>query len=195
RNEAEQVFYIGTNDPAQLTDLRRRILADCSTLPVSAEYMQREIFDISAKYGKDTVLMIDKLGTDRLPLFFAIKGAVDARLNGIPGLRNVTDRVMQALATVWPRLLPRRMMDYRDRFEHHLILKARDGGINEARALLQDLFAQGDGDFFECTAREGKIAGLHRFAAAGAAIRYQAVHHDRVEGILALDIALRRNDR
>ncbi|MCV2882762.1 D-lactate dehydrogenase [Actibacterium sp. XHP0104] len=195
RNEAEQVFYIGTNDPAQLTELRRRILTDCSTLPVSAEYMQREIFDISAKYGKDTVLMIDKLGTDRLPLFFAIKGAVDARLNGIPGLRNVTDRVMQALATVWPRLLPRRMMDYRDRFEHHLILKARDGGIAEARALLQDLFAQGDGDFFECTAREGKIAGLHRFAAAGAAIRYQAVHYDRVEGILALDIALRRNDR
>lgn len=35
---------------------------------------------------------------------------------------------------------------------------------------------------------------MHRFAAAGAAIRYQAVHADEVEDILALDIALRRND-
>ncbi|MBD5754144.1 D-lactate dehydrogenase, partial [Citrobacter freundii] len=41
---------------------------------------------------------------------------------------------------------------------------------------------------------EGSKAFLHRFAAAGAAIRYQAVHADEVEDILALDIALRRND-
>ena len=31
--------------------------------------------------------------------------------------------------------------------------------------------------------------------AAGAAIRYRAVHHREVEDILALDIALKRNDR
>ena len=35
---------------------------------------------------------------------------------------------------------------------------------------------------------------LHRFAAAGAAVRYGAIHRDRVEDILALDIALRRNE-
>lgn len=45
-----------------------------------------------------------------------------------------------------------------------------------------------------CTPEEGSKAFLHRFAAAGAAIRYQAVHSDEVEDILALDIALRRND-
>ncbi|EPY1222340.1 D-lactate dehydrogenase, partial [Citrobacter koseri] len=50
------------------------------------------------------------------------------------------------------------------------------------------------GDFFACTPEEGSKAFLHRFAAAGAAIRYQAVHADEVEDILALDIALRRND-
>ncbi|VDZ99334.1 D-lactate dehydrogenase [Salmonella enterica subsp. enterica] len=48
--------------------------------------------------------------------------------------------------------------------------------------------------FFTCTPEEGSKAFLHRFAAAGAAIRYQAVHADEVEDILALDIALRRND-
>lgn len=50
-------------------------------------------------------------------------------------------------------------------------------------------------DYFECDAREAKMAGLHRFAAAGAAVRYMNVHRAEVEDILALDIALRRNDR
>jgi D-lactate dehydrogenase len=48
---------------------------------------------------------------------------------------------------------------------------------------------------FECTPDEGKAAFLHRFAVAGAAVRYRAVHPASVEDIVALDIALRRNDR
>ena len=36
---------------------------------------------------------------------------------------------------------------------------------------------------------------LHRFAVASAAIRYRAVHDDEVEDLVALDIALRRDDR
>lgn len=195
KNKTEQVFYIGTNDPADLTALRRHMLAEFETLPVSAEYMHREVFDITTKYGKDTMVMIDKLGTDKLPMFFALKGAVDARLNKIPLLRGFTDRFMQALSAVWPRILPERMTEYRERFEHHLILKARDGGIAETQAYLDQAFATKEADYFACTPREGKMAGLHRFAAAGAAIRYQNVHADEVEDILALDIALKRNER
>lgn len=195
KNVAEQVFYVGTNDPADLTALRRHILAEFKTLPVSAEYMHREIFDISTKYGKDTMVMIDKLGTDKLPLFFAIKGAVDARLKKIPLLRGFTDKFMQVLSAIWPKILPEKMMTFRKRFEHHLILKTRDEGIAETEAYLKAAFAESEADFFACTPREGKIAGLHRFAAAGAAIRYQKVHASEVEDILALDIALRRNDR
>jgi len=115
QNAREQVFYIGTNDPDDLTDLRRHMLTQFET--------------------------------------FALKGAVDARLNKIPGLRGFTDRFMQGLSRLWPRILPQRMTAFRDR------------------------------------------AGLHRFAAAGAAIRYQNVHAAQVEDILALDIALKRNDR
>jgi len=194
-NAAEKVFYIGTNDTGDLTDLRREILSTFETLPVSAEYMHRDCFDISDRYGKDTVVLIDKLGTDRLPFFFAVKGAVDARLNKWRLTRGFTDRFMQGFARVWPDILPKRMRAFRDRYEHHLILKAHDGGIDEAAAALKRLFDGRDGDFFECDAREGKIAGLHRFAAAGAAVRYQALHAGEVEDILALDIALRRNDR
>lgn len=195
KNETEQVFYIGTNDPEDLTALRRHVLAEFETLPVSAEYMHREVFDITTKYGKDTMVMIDKLGTDKLPMFFALKGAVDARLNKIPLLRGFTDRFMQALSAVWPKILPQRMTEFRDRFEHHLILKARDGGIAETQAYLDRAFAGKEADYFACTPREGKMAGLHRFAAAGAAIRYQNVHASEVEDILALDIALKRNER
>ncbi len=194
KNEAERTFYVGAHDTEAFTELRRSILSDFKTLPVSAEYMHEEVFDISDRYGKDTMVMIDKLGTDRLPTFFALKGAVDARLEGIPVLGNFTDRFMQFAMRLWPDILPRRMRAYRDRYPHHLILKMRDGGIDEARDLLNDMTAEDKLDFFECDLREAKIAGLHRFAAAGAAIRYMKVHAAEVEDIIALDIALRRND-
>ncbi len=194
KNNRERTFYVGAQDTAALTELRRRILSDFQTLPVSAEYMHEEVFDISDRYGKDTMVMIDKLGTDRLPTFFAIKGAVDARLEGVPGLSNFTDRFMQFAMRFWPDILPRRMREFRTRFPHHLILKMRDEGIEEAHALLKDMTGQTRLDFFECDPREAKMAGLHRFAAAGAAIRYMKVHASEVEDIIALDIALRRND-
>ncbi|OMQ25671.1 D-lactate dehydrogenase [Serratia oryzae] len=195
KEDKEQVFYIGTNDTAVLTELRRHMLSQFENLPVAGEYMHRDIFDIAEVYGKDTFMMIDKLGTDQLPRFFTLKGFVDARLNKLPLLpRNLTDCVMQKLSKLAPSHLPKRMKEYRIRFEHHLLLKMSGPGVEEAQQYLQSYFVQANGDFFVCTPEEGKKAFLHRFAAAGAAIRYHAVHANQVEDILALDIALRRND-
>ncbi len=192
----QQVFYIGTNDTAVLDSLRRHILAHFAHLPVAGEYMHRDIFDIAEVYGKDTFVMIDKLGTDKMPLFFTLKGRVDAVLNRLSFFKpHFTDRVLQKLSTLFPSHLPKRLKAYRDRFEHHLMLKMSGEGIEEARNYLKDFFKEGQGDFFECDPEEGAKAFLHRFAAAGAAVRYHAIHHDEVEDILALDIALRRNDR
>ena len=194
QNGEERTYYIGTNNPDDITELRRRILTEFKTLPVSAEYVHRECFDIAAEYGKDTLVMIDKLGTDRLPKVFALKGMIDARLNKFALTRGFTDKFMQFAMRFWPQHLPEFLHDYRNRFEHHLILKMHDGGIEEAAKLLPELFAdRDDADFMICTPREAKIAGLHRFAAAGAAVRYGHVHADKVEDILALDIALPRN--
>ena len=195
KEDREQVFYIGTNDTAVLTELRRHMLSQFENLPVAGEYMHRDIFDIAEVYGKDTFIMIDKLGTDQLPRFFTLKGRVDATLNKLPLLpRNFTDCMMQKLSKLAPGHLPPRLKEYRQRFEHHLLLKMAGPGVAEAQQYLQNYFAQANGDFFVCTPEEGKKAFLHRFAAAGAAIRYHAVHADQVEDILALDIALRRND-
>ncbi|MFG1478049.1 D-lactate dehydrogenase [Xanthobacter sp. V4C-4] len=191
-----QVFYIGTNDPAELETIRRHILARFETLPVAGEYMHRAAYDIAAVYGKDMFLAIHHLGTARLPALFALKGRLDAALARVPGLpRALTDRLMQAASRLFPPHLPPRMNAFRDRYEHHLMLKMGGAGIAEARAYLSTLFPSATGDLFECTPQEGTKAFLHRFAAAGAAIRYRAVHSRAVEDIVALDIALKRSDR
>lgn len=193
-----QVFYIGTNNPDDLTEIRRHILADFKELPVSAEYMHRTAYNIAEKYGKDTFLMIQWLGTKNLPFLFGLKARVDGftdRFSFLP--KHMSDRCLQLLSYCFPNHLPKRMQEYRDRYEHHLLLKVSADGLQEAKDYLQQFFAdkaQKDGAFFECTPDEGKKAFLHRFAAAGAAIRYRAVNPKTVEDIVALDIALRRND-
>ncbi|PLR32060.1 D-lactate dehydrogenase [Chimaeribacter californicus] len=191
----QQVFYIGTNDTGVLTAIRRHILRHFTALPVAGEYMHRDCFNIAEIYGKDTFLMIDRLGTDRIPDLFLTKGKLDARLNKVPLLpRNMSDRVMQCMSRLLPGHLPTRITDYRDRYAHHLLLKMSGDGVAEAEAFLTHFFQQAEGDFFACTEEEGRKAFLHRFAAAGAAVRYHAVHQEEVEDILALDIALRRNE-
>ncbi|WP_449551322.1 D-lactate dehydrogenase [Lelliottia amnigena] len=191
----QQVFYIGTNQPDVLTEIRRHILGEFANLPVAGEYMHRDIYDIAERYGKDTFLMIDKLGTDKMPFFFTMKGRADAMLGKVALFKpHFTDRFMQKLGNAFPAHLPPRMKSWRDKYEHHLLLKMAGDGINEAQTWLSEFFKTAEGDFFACTPEEGSKAFLHRFAAAGAAIRYQAVHSEEVEDILALDIALRRND-
>ncbi|MAG75158.1 MAG: D-lactate dehydrogenase [Colwelliaceae bacterium] len=193
----EQTYYIGTNDPSVLTQLRRDVLGNFKNLPEVGEYMHREIFDVAAKYGKDTFLSIEKLGTDRLPKLFALKGRIDATLNKIPFLpKYLTDHVMQFASKFFPQHLPERLLQYREDYEHHLILKMSDEGIEEANQYLAEFFSQHNDSsgYFICDEQEASKAYLQRFAAAGAAIRYQTLHAKKLGDILALDIALRRND-
>lgn len=196
--EAEKetaVFYIGANDPDELTEIRRHILASFESLPIAGEYIHRDAYDVAAKYGKDTFLFIQKAGTDRMPALFATKAKTDAITERLGLGATLTDRLAQGVAALAPQHLPARMNAFRDRFEHHLLLRMGGAGIAEARGYLAGLFPSATGDMFECTPDEGKAAFLHRFAVAGAAVRYRAVHPASVEDIVALDIALRRNDR
>lgn len=193
--EPSTVFYIGSNDPHDLTEVRRHLLAKLPRLPIAGEYIHRTAFDIGEKYGKDTFLVIDKFGTAKVPAAFAMKSRVDGFFERF-GLRGVTDKVIQALMNLLPSHLPARMREYRDRFEHHLLVRVSNDTLEQTRAFLSDYFASStSGAYFECDAEEGRKAFLHRFAIAGAAIRYREAHRSSVEDILALDIALRRNDR
>lgn len=195
KEKERAVFYIGSNDTRELEGIRRHILTKFKNLPIEGEYMHRASFDCAEEYGKDTFLVIHYLGTDMIPRLFALQAAFDnfcRRFSFLP--KNLSAKMLQAFSHLFPKHLPRRMTDYRDRFEHYLLLKMGDGGIAEARAYLKSIFPSKAGDCFECTADEGDKAFLHRFAAAGAAIRYRAVHEREVEDIVALDVALPRNE-
>lgn len=191
------VFYIGTNQTETLNDLRRHMLANFKQLPISGEYIHRDAFDVAAKYGKDTFWVIKKFGTHWLPKLFALKAKVDRWAKKIDFLPNhLSDKMMQILSRILPEHLPKKLWQYRDQYEHHLIVKMGGDGVQEARDYLTSYFKEGSkGAFFECDAVETQAAMLHRFAVASAAIRYRAIHEKEVEDIVALDIALRRNDR
>lgn len=192
--EQAEVFYIGSNAMDDLTAVRRHLLTAFERLPISGEYLHRDAFDIGERYGKDTFLLIDRLGTARVPAAFALKSRIDGWFESV-GLRGVTDRVIQAMTWLLPAHLPPRMTQFRDRYEHHLLLKVSAADAAATETFLRAHFAAAEGDFFRCAADEGRKAFLHRFAVAGAAVRYREVHRDAVEDIVALDVALRRDDR
>ena len=193
--ERQQVFYIGTNDASVLATMRRDILSGFKNLPVAGEYLGGDYYDVCKKYGKDTFLVIDKLGSKYIPKMFAIKRTVDRIAGKFKFLPDkLSDRIMQYMSYLWPNHLPKRMDEFRARFKHHWILEMNNDGIDEARAYLQDFFAQHDGDYFECTPKEGKKAILHRFVAGGAVGRYHIMKRKQFGPMMTIDVALRRNE-
>ncbi len=188
-----KVFYIGSNDFMELTNIRRHILSSFNTLPMAGEYLHRDAYDIAEKYGKDLYLLIKYAGTERIPTAFALKSRFDA-ITGRLGLgTNLSDKILQVINGLLPGHLPKRMNDFRDRYEHHLLLRVDGGGIEEARAYLGSLFPSVSGDFFEADDEEALAAFRNRYAIGGGSVRYRAVHADKVENIVALDLALPRN--
>lgn len=192
-----QVFYLGTNNVDLLTRLRRHVLAEFKTMPVLGEYIHRTAFDIARDYGKDTFIAIEKLGTDAMPTLFAVKGYLTSMLNNLPLLpQDLPDKVLQYLAKVFPEHLPDRLLAFHERYEHHLIVKMAGDGIEEMQDYLAGLCGTDTSTaaFFACTPQETSKALLHRFAVAGAGVRYFQMNSETVEDIVALDIALKRNE-
>jgi len=193
--KAEQVFYVGTNDPEQLNEIRRRLLSECAELPEMGEYMHQSWFDGADQYCKDMFLIIKYLGTGFLPRLYRIKAAFDRWLDKVPGLPNrPADHLLHRLAQLWPDHLPKRMRAYRAAYEHHLILVGADTAIAEIRQVLHDVTRVGDvGAFFECSPKEGDAALLHRLVAGGSPARYNLVHAKETNGMVTFDVALPRN--
>ena len=190
-----QVFYVGTNSHDDLTEIRRFLLKDLPRLPIACEYIHRVAYDIGAEYGKDTFMFIEQFGTAKVPAAFAMKDKVDGYLEKV-GLRGLSDKCLQLVTKFLPSHLPKRMNEFRDLYEHHLVIRIENQDVDQVDGFLKDYFNnKTSGNYFKCSDEEGRKAFLHRFAVAGAAIRYRDTHHSEVEDIVALDIALRRNDR
>ncbi len=193
--EKKQVFYVGSNDAAVFTKVRRDILSTFKNLPDSGEYLHRDCYDVSKKYGKDMFIVISKLGAKFIPKLFAFKRKFDAFTDKLGFLPNkMSDRVMQYMSYVFPNHLPKRMEEYRDKYQHHWILEMSNDGVDEAKAYLNAFFKTNEGSYFECTEEEADKAILHRFVAGGAIGRYHVMHSKDVGAMMTIDVALRRND-
>ena len=192
--EKKQVFYVGSNDAAVFTKVRRDILSTFKNLPDSGEYLHRDCYDVSKKYGKDMFIVISKLGAKFIPKLFAFKRKFDAFTDKLGFLPNkMSDRVMQYMSYVFPNHLPKRMEEYRDKYQHHWILEMSNNGVDEAKAYLDAFFKTNEGSYFECTEEEADKAILHRFVAGGAIGRYHVMHSKDVGAMMTIDVALRRN--
>jgi D-lactate dehydrogenase len=187
------VFYIGSNDPSELATIRRDILTDFEHLPIAGEYMHRGAYELSQDYGKDLFLFVKYFGTDHVPAAFGAKSWLDGLTESMGLGDHLTDRLLQAVMRWLPAHLPQRLNDYRDRYEHHLLLKMGGGGVDEARRYLSSRFPTANGNYLECRPAEGQDAFLNRFAVGGSVVRFRDVHPDHVKDIVALDIALPRN--
>lgn len=194
--ENKQVFYIGSNDASVFEKIRREMLSTFKNLPVSGEYLHRDCYAVSKKYGKDTFLVIEKLGSKYIPKMFNIKRTVDRfadKLTFLPA--KMSDRIMQYLSYLWPNHLPKRMEQYHAQYQHHWIVEMSGEGISEAKAYLEQFFAVNEGSYFECTPEEGEKAILHRFVAGGAIGRYHVMQRKDVGPMMTVDVALRRNEQ
>ena len=191
-----KVFYIGTNEPDVLWKMRRDILSNFKNIPTTGDYLHRACYDATKKYSKDNFIVIHKLGTSFIPTLFSLKRKVDliaSRFKFMPD--KFSDRLMQFLSEFWPNHLPRRMEEFRDLYEHHWIIETADESIDESREYFETFFKKHEGDFFECTGKEGKKAVLHRFVAGSAIGRYHAIHQKEVGPMMSIDVAFPRNEK
>ena len=191
----EKVFFLGTNNPSVLTDIRKAILTKTKTLPDMGEYMHRSYFDGADKYCKDTFSLIKYFGTSSLPKLLRIKRKVDflsSKFTFLPS--GISDKSLQCFSKLIPDHLPKRVRDYRKRFEHYLLIQASDQSINEIDLLLKNQVVNNqEMEFFKCTESEGKDILLHRYVAGSAPMRYAIINSAESGELLPLDVALPRN--
>lgn len=195
-SDRTRTFYIGTNDETELVALRRYLLEGLSELPLQAEYIHRDAFDLTVRYAKHMYWAINRFGPEALPQLMANKAKWDIRVKNLKILpANFVDKVLQFANNVTPKGVAPRILDYRERFEHHLMIKAEARHADELQRLLHTFFSNRSGQYFACDAREERDAFLVRFGVGGCTISYcdyKGINTDR--RLVAFDVALRRND-
>ena len=150
-------FYIGTDRPSDLEALRREFLAADGPLPISGEYMSAHAFDLATEYGKDTYVSLKHAGSRTLVRMFALKGWANGVFAKLPGFGPSTaDAISQKLFSLVPENIPSRLTDYRDRFDHHLLLVVSGSERAATAQLLREFFAgpEHEGEIGRASCRE-----------------------------------------
>ncbi len=192
---SKKVFFLGTNNPDEFTKFREKVLLKVNHLPDMAEYMHKSFFEASENFCKDNFLIIKNLGTKFLPKLFSIKSRIDNYLRFLKFIKkNISDNLLQKLSILLPNHLPKEIIEFRNKFEHYLIIQASDESIEEIRnILIEDKEKNYDYEFLECNKKDGESLLLHRYVAGGAPKRIKIIEEENVGNIVAFDVALPRN--
>ncbi|TCM61187.1 D-lactate dehydrogenase [Acinetobacter calcoaceticus] len=189
-------YYIGSNDESEFIGLRKYILEQMTSLPSQAEYIHRHAFDLTRRYAKHMYKAIDIWGAEKIPELFAAKVKFDRFFKKIPLLpNNSMDRLVQIFNRVTPAWIAPRILDFHEKYEHHLLIKLDIDQKDEFQALLQNFFKDRPQQYFECSPKEQKNAFLIRFAVGGCVVYYcDSMGIDTNQRLVSFDVALRRND-
>ena len=137
-------------------------------------------------------MIIKYLGQNFIPKLFIIKKRFDnivSRFKFLP--TDWFDKILHQHAQLIPDHLPKRIRQYRERFEHLLIIKSSGDCIKQTRIILHNNLNKID--FIECSELEGKDLLLHRYVAGIAPKRFAIMNSNTSGELLPLDVALPRN--
>ncbi len=193
--QEEKLYFLGTNNPDNFTNLRENILRNSPELPDMAEYMHSSYFDASSRYCKDIFLFIKYFGTTFLRKFLYIKKSVDQFFCDTKIFpNNVTDLFLQFISNLFPSHIPQRICSYRKKYDHLMFFLTSDGSINSIKNILdKEKSISNDFEYIECTVKEAKDLLLHRYVAGSAPSRYKMLNSKDSGEILPLDVAFPRN--
>lgn len=191
-----RIFHLATDNPAILTDIRRKMLAADSLLPVGAEYLSGSFFHLIARHGQDSYLAMRLAKSGRIaPLLalYGLAGRLAQRVLG--GRRFQVKRLAQAVGRYLPYRPPEEFQRLGERYGHHLLLRVSAAQKTAVRDLLKQASANGGGVVVEYELRDGWRV-MHTFhSAAGAVERYSELSRDASRRVVTFDVALRRNDK
>jgi len=193
--KSTHVFAISSDAPSAITGVKRRLLVDHGIVPIAGEYMDQTIFCAAMAYAKDSFLAIKWMGTKRLPLLYKLKNTLDrwCRRIRLP-VANFSDKALHFLASIFPYPLSNAIKSQGAKHAHTLLLKIDRRHLDLVRSELSTLTMSENFEYLECSEKEAQDAFLHRFVSAGAAIRYDALTCREHSRLVAVDVALRRND-
>ena len=196
KESEEKTIYYSTNNPKDLTILRKKIINEIEELPIYAEYMHNDAYNISKKYGKDAFYLIYYLGTSCMPFFYRTKSKLESFFKNSSFFSNKTlDLILNAFVSILPNQMPKVFDDLNKKFKHHLILKCDKKIFDEVLKVSKNIFNENSKNkLLICNTKDSKKLTLNRFVFAGASARCANITKSANPELLPFDVALKRND-
>ena len=196
KENEEKTIYYSTNNAEDLTRLRKKIINEIEELPIYAEYMHNDAYNISKKYGKDAFYLIYYLGTSCMPFFYKTKSKLESFFKNSKFFSNKTlDLILNAFVSILPNQMPKVFDDLNKKFKHHLILKCDKKIFDEVLKVSKNIFNENSkNNLLICSTKESKKLTLNRFVFAGASARCANITRSANPELLPFDVALKRND-